>query len=94
MVERQARGRKVSGSSPDRSGGIIFFSSQLSVLTFISVSVPPPVLPQQRVKDPGHSAKALFLKMSVNVVFVMSCLYSAVSLTRIREWRFIRMTCY
>ena len=94
MVERQTRGRKVSGLSPDRSGGRIFFSSQLSVLTLISVSVPPPVLPQQRVKDPGHSAEVLFVEMSVNVVFVMSCSYSPVSLTLVREWRFVRMIYY
>ena len=37
---------KIVGSSPCRSGGRIFFSSQLSALTPVSVSVPPPVLPQ------------------------------------------------
>ena len=30
---------------------------QLSVRTLISVSIPPPVLPQQHVKHPSHSAK-------------------------------------
>ena len=68
MVERQTRGRKVSGLSPDRSGGRIFFSSQLSVLTLISVSVPPPVLPQQR----RGSAEVLFVEMSVSV-FLFFC---------------------
>ena len=32
--------------------------------------------------------------MYVNVVFVMSCLYSAVSLTLVREQRFIRIIYY
>ena len=94
MVERQTRGRKVSGLSPDRSGGRIFFSSQLSVLTLISVSVPPPVLPQQRVKDPGHSAEVLFVEMSVSVVVVFCYELFVMSLTMVREWRFIRMTYY
>ena len=42
-LERRTRDRKVPGSSPCRSGGRIFFlQSQLSVLTLISVSAPPP----------------------------------------------------
>ena len=42
-LERRARDRKVSGSSPDTSGGrIVFLQSQLSVLTLISAAVPPP----------------------------------------------------
>ena len=37
--------RKIAGSSPGRSGGR-FFSPGSNVLTLISVSVPPPLLPQ------------------------------------------------
>ena len=36
----------------------------------------------------------LFVEMCVNVVFVMSCLYSAVSLTLVREQRFTRVIYY
>ena len=39
-------------------------------------------------------SKVLFFKMYVSVVFVRSCLYSAVSLTRAREQRFIRTVYY
>ena len=42
-LERRARDRKVAGSSPDRTGGKLFFlfflQGQLSVLNHISVSV-------------------------------------------------------
>ena len=42
-LERRTRGRKVAGSNPCWSGGRIFLlQGQLSVLTLISVSVPPP----------------------------------------------------
>ena len=59
MVERQTRDRKVSGSSPGRSGGIkLFLQGQLSVLILVLVSVrPPTVLPQYHVKYPNRSAK-------------------------------------
>ena len=36
----------------------------------------------------------LFVEMYVHVDFVRSCLYSAVSLTQIREQCFIRIICY
>ena len=39
---------------------------QLSVLFPISVSVPPPVLPQQNVIDPGHSAKSAGGRLQLN----------------------------
>ena len=39
---------------------------QLSVLIVISVSVPPPVLPQYDVKDPGHSAKGAGGRLQLN----------------------------
>ena len=52
MVERRTRDRKVAGSSPCRSGGRFFFlQGQLSVLTLVSVSVPPPLW-HQHAKDP------------------------------------------
>ena len=35
--------------------------------------------------------KALFAEMYVNVVFVIICLYSAVSLTLVKEERLIRI---
>ena len=42
-LERRTRDRKASGSSPGWSGGIILFSRvNRSVLTYHSVSVPPP----------------------------------------------------
>ena len=34
------------------------------------------------------------VEMFVNVLFVPSCLHSAVSLTRITEWRFMMITYY
>ena len=48
FLERRTHDRKVAGSNPRWSGGRIYFllQGQLSVLTLISVSVPPPVLPQ------------------------------------------------
>ena len=38
--------------------------------------------------------KVLFVEMFANVVFVINCLYSAVSLTLVREQRFIIMIYY
>ena len=35
--------------------------------------------------------KVLYAEMHVNVVFVIRCLYSAVSLTLVQKWRFIRL---
>ena len=35
--------------------------------------------------------KVLFAVMYVNVAFVIRCLYSAVILTLVKEWRFIRI---
>ena len=45
---------------------IFFLQGHLSVLTIISVSVPPPVLPQEHVKDPGHSAKRADGRLQLN----------------------------
>ena len=56
LIERRSRDRKVASSNPGRSGGRIFFSSQLCVLTLSVCSTP--VLLQCHVKDPGHSAKS------------------------------------
>ena len=57
-LERRTRDRKVAGSNPcsERRENFLL-QGRLPVLTLISVSVPPPVLPQKHVKDPGHSAK-------------------------------------
>ena len=37
-----------------------------SLLTLISLSLPPPSLRQQRVKDPGHSAKSAGGRLQLN----------------------------
>ena len=50
-LKRRSCDEKVEGSSPRRSEG------EFSVLTLISVSVPPRVTAAAR-KDPGHSAKS------------------------------------
>ena len=52
-LERRTRDWKVAGSSPRRNGGRIFFSPESAYFGIRST----PVLPQQYVKDPGHSAK-------------------------------------
>ena len=41
-LERRTRDRKVAGSNPSWSGGIIFFSRVNFLCWFISVSIPPP----------------------------------------------------
>ena len=55
-LERLTRDRKVEGSSPCRSGGIIFFygGNFNSVLTLISVSVTPPCKCCECVVRFGH----------------------------------------
>ena len=42
VVAGMTPGRKVPGSIPALAAGNVLFHGQLSVLTFISVSVPPP----------------------------------------------------
>ena len=57
VVKRWTRDRKVSGTSPGRSGRE--FSSPGSTLcadSYLGIRSTP-VLPQQYVKDPGHSSK-------------------------------------
>ena len=54
VAERWTRDRKVSGSIPGRSGGIITFLLQCFYFGILST----PVLLQYQVKDPGHSAKS------------------------------------
>ena len=67
-LERRTHDWKVAGSNPCWSGGIIFLlQGWLSVLTLILVSVPPPVLPQQHIKDPGHSAKSAGGRLQLNM---------------------------
>ena len=60
LTECRTRDRRVASSNPGRSSREIFFLSP--ALTFCAKSslvfVPPPVLPQWQVKDPGHSAKS------------------------------------
>ena len=44
------------------------FSSPWSTFcALISVSVPPPVIPQWHVKDPGHSAKSAGGRLQLNM---------------------------
>ena len=56
---------------------IFFLQGHLSVLTIISVSVPPPVLPQEHVKDPGHSAKSAGgrLQLNTHTLYVLSLIH-------------------
>ena len=53
VVERRTRDRKVTCSSPGRSGGRMFFSRADAYFGIHST----PVLLQRYAKDPGHSAK-------------------------------------
>ena len=58
VVECRTRDQKVSGSNPSGSGGRIFFSrSSFCSDSYFSIQSVP-VLLQQPVKDPGHSAKS------------------------------------
>ena len=57
MIER-SRVRIPAGAAGD-----FFLQGRLSVLTLISVSVPPP----QHVKDPGHSAKSAGGRLQLNM---------------------------
>ena len=56
------------GRPPHLSGGRIFFSEgRLSVLTLISVSVPPPCYRSSTdVKDRGHTAKSAGGRLQLN----------------------------
>ena len=42
----------------------------------------------------SYNNKVLFAEMYVNVVFVIRCLYNAVNLTLVKEYRFIRIIYY
>ena len=55
LVERPTHYQKVASSNPSRRGGRIFFPRVKIVCWLFLVSVPPPVLPQWHLKDPGHS---------------------------------------
>ena len=55
-LERGTRDPKVPGSSPSTSGGRILFSTVFCADSYFGIRSTP-VLPQQHVKDPGHSAK-------------------------------------
>ena len=65
MVERRTRDRKVAGSSPCRSGGRILLQGQVSVLTYFAIRSTS-LLPQQHVKDSGHSAKSACVRLQLN----------------------------
>ena len=58
VVERRTIDRKVPGSSPGRSGGRIFFSVVNFLCWLLFRYQFHPMLPQQHVKDPGHSSKS------------------------------------
>ena len=62
MVDRRTRDQKVSGSSPSRTGGRIWSICAGSCFGIRSTSV----LPQQHVKDPGHSAKRAGGRLQLN----------------------------
>ena len=67
-LERRTRDRKVASSNPGRSGGKVFSSPESTLcVDSYSVSVPPPVLPQRHVKDPGHSAKSAGGRLHLNL---------------------------
>ena len=69
-VERRTRDRKVSGSSPGRNGGRIFFSRVSILCSLISVSVPPLCY---SVKDHGHSAKSADDRLQLNTHARYAC---------------------
>ena len=59
--------KKVASSNSGRSGRKFFCSPKLTLRAdFSSVFVPPPMLPQGRVKDPGHSAKSAGGRIHLN----------------------------
>ena len=67
-LERRTRDRKVAGSSPGRIGGIKkILRGQLSVLTLISVSVPPRVTAVARKKSRSFCQKCKWLVTSNHV---------------------------
>ena len=73
VVQRRVHDRKVKGLISGRGGGRIFFSmvnflqGQLSVLTLISESVPPPCCRSStHVTDPNHSAQSAVGRLQLN----------------------------
>ena len=65
VVEPRTRDRKVAGSNPSRSGGRMLFSGASCADSNFAVRYTP-VLPQQHVKDPGHSAKSAGGRLQLN----------------------------
>ena len=72
-LARRTRGRKVAGSSPGRVAGFKkkkkkkkSLQGQLYVLKFYFGIRSTPVLPQQQVQDPGHSAKSAGGRLQLN----------------------------
>ena len=66
LAERRTRDRKVANSNPGRSGGRIFFSRIYFVCWLLFGVRSTPVLPQWRVKDPGHSTKSAGGRLHLN----------------------------
>ena len=65
-LERRTRDRKVASSNRCRSGGKMFFS-RVNFLCWLLFGVrSTPVLPQQHIKDPGHSAKSAGDRLHLN----------------------------
>ena len=64
-LERRTRDRKVAGSSPGRSGGRIFFS-RVNFYCWLFWYPFHPVLPQQYLKDPAHSAESAGGRLQLN----------------------------
>ena len=67
-LERWSRDRKVAGSSPGRSGAAGECSSVGSAVCAVSYFGvrSTTVLPQQHVKNPGHSAKSAGGRLQLN----------------------------
>ena len=65
-LERRTHDRKIVISIPGRNGRRIFSPVSTLCADSYSVSVPPPVLPQWHVKDPGYSAKSAGGRLHLN----------------------------
>ena len=58
MVEQQTHDRKVKAGIPSREQQVTFSSQKLTFCADCYFGIhSTPVLPQQHIKDPGHSAK-------------------------------------
>ena len=96
---RGHRGNKITKSiTPKRSYFLLHLHSSYLPLspcmTQISVCVCMCIVRQAIMVIKATTIKVLFAELYVNVVFVIRCIYSAVSLTLIKELRFIRIIYY